>query len=51
MTLIGLAAAFLITTVTQSNIPVANREGEPSFAGILFVSGLSLYEMMSLMIR
>jgi len=51
MTLIGLAAGFLITTVTQSNIPEANREGEPSLAGNLFVGGLSLYTMMSFMIR
>lgn len=43
MTLVALASGFLITTVTQSMIPEANREGEPSFAGILFVGGLSLY--------
>jgi len=49
--LIALASGFLITLVTQSMIPEANREGEPSFAGILFVGGLSLYAMMSLMIR
>jgi ZIP family zinc transporter len=30
LTLIALAAGFLITTVTQSIIPEANREGEPS---------------------
>ena len=49
--LIALASGFLITTVTQGIIPEANREGEPSFAKILFIGGLSLYAMMSLMIR
>lgn len=43
MILVALASGFLITTVTQSMIPEANREGEPSFAGILFIGGLSLY--------
>ncbi len=51
LTLLALASGFLITMVTQSIIPEANREGEPSFAGILFVGGLSLYAMMSLMIK
>ncbi len=51
LTLLALASGFLITMVTQSIIPEANREGEPSFAGVLFVVGLSLYAMMSLMIR
>ncbi len=49
--LIALASGFLITTVTQSMIPEANREGEPSFAGILYVGGLSLYALMSLTVR
>jgi ZIP family zinc transporter len=51
LTLIALAAGFLITTVTQSMIPEANREGEPSFAGILYMAGLSLYVLMSLTIQ
>jgi len=51
LTLIALAAGFLITTVSQGVIPEANREGEPSLAGNLFVGGLSLYTMMSFMIR
>jgi len=34
--------------VTQSLIPEANREGEPSFAGILFVGGLSAYALLTL---
>jgi hypothetical protein len=34
--------------VTQSMIPEANREGEPSFAGILFVGGLSVYALLKL---
>jgi len=46
--LIALASGFLITTVTQSMIPEANREGEPGFAGILYMGGLSLYGLMSL---
>lgn len=51
MFLIALASGFLITTVTQSMIPEANREGEPSFAGILYMGGLSLYGMMALTIK
>jgi ZIP family zinc transporter len=43
MILVALASGFLITTVAQSMIPEANREGEPSFAGILFIGGLSIY--------
>lgn len=48
MVLVALASGFLITTVTQSMIPEANREGEPSFAGILFIGGLSLYALSTL---
>ena len=49
--LIALASGFLITLVTQSMIPEANRDGEPNFAGILYMSGLSLYALMSLAAR
>ena len=49
--LIALASGFLLTTVTQSMIPEANREGEPGFAGILYMSGLSLYGLMALTIK
>jgi len=48
MVIIALASGFLITTVTQSMIPEANRDGEPSFAGILFMGGLSLYALSTL---
>jgi ZIP family zinc transporter len=48
LTLLALASGFLITMVTQSMIPEANREGEPSFAGILFVGGLSVYALLKL---
>jgi ZIP family zinc transporter len=48
LTLIALASGFLITLVTQSMIPEANREGEPSFAGILFVGGLSAYALLTM---
>ncbi len=51
LTLIALASGFLITTVTQSMIPEANREGEPSFAGVLFVAGLSLFALFTLLAR
>jgi zinc transporter ZupT len=44
----ALASGFLFTTVTQSMIPEANREGEPGFAGILYIGGLSLYALMVL---
>ena len=49
--LIALASGFLVTTVTQSMIPEANREGEPSFAGIFYIAGLSLYGLLSLTIK
>lgn len=42
--------ACIITTVTQSLIPEANKEGEPSFAGILYIAGLSLYGLFKLMV-
>lgn len=45
--LIAAAAGFLITTVTQSIIPEANRDGEPSLAGLYFVAGLSFYVLFS----
>lgn len=48
LVLIALASGFLITLVTQSMIPEANREGEPGFAGILYMGGLTLYTLMSL---
>jgi ZIP family zinc transporter len=49
--LVALASGFLITTVVQGLIPEANREGEPGFAGVLYVAGLSLYGLMSLIIQ
>jgi ZIP family zinc transporter len=49
LAIIAFAAGFLLTTVTQSLIPEANREGEPSFAGILFTGGMTLYALMSLL--
>lgn len=49
--LAALASGFLITTVVQGIIPEANREGEPGFAGVLYIGGLSLYAIMSLVLR
>ena len=49
--LIALASGFLITTVTQSMIPEANKEGEPSFAGILYLAGLSIYAILTFTIK
>lgn len=49
--LIALASGFLMTTVVQGMIPEANREGEPGFAGILYIGGLSLYALMSLTLK
>jgi ZIP family zinc transporter len=46
--LVALASGFLITTVTQSMIPEANKHGEPTFAGIFFVGGMSIYALLSL---
>ena len=51
MVLVALASGFLITTVVQGIIPEANREGEPGFAGVLFIGGLSLYALMSLTLK
>ena len=51
MVLVALAAGFLITTVVQGIIPEANREGEPGFAGVLYIGGLSLYALMSLALK
>ena len=51
MVIIALASGFLITMVTQSMIPEANRDGEPSFAGILFMGGLSLYTLSMLALQ
>lgn len=48
LVLLASASGFLITTVTQSMIPEANRDGEPSYAGIFFLAGLSLYALLSL---
>ena len=49
--LIALASGFLLTTVTQGMIPEANREGEPSFAGVFFVGGLALYALFTLYVK
>jgi ZIP family zinc transporter len=51
MVLVALASGFLITTVVQGVIPEANREGEPGFAGVLYIGGLSLYALMSLALK
>lgn len=51
LALIALASGFLITTVTQSMIPEANKEGEPSFAGILYLAGLSIYALLTLVVK
>jgi ZIP family zinc transporter len=51
LALVALASGFLITTVAQSMIPEANREGEPSFAGIFFVGGLSLYALFTVYVK
>jgi ZIP family zinc transporter len=48
LTLVAIASGFLITTVTQSIIPEANRDGEPSLAALYFVGGISLYALFSL---
>lgn len=48
LTLVAVASGFLITTVTQSIIPEANRDGEPSLAALFFVAGISLYSLFAL---
>ena len=49
LTLVALASGFLITTVTQSIIPEANRDGEPSLAALFYVAGITLYGMFALL--
>ncbi len=49
--LAALASGFLTTTIVQGIIPEANREGEPGFAGVLYIGGLSLYAIMSLALK
>ena len=44
----ALTAGFLIMTMGQGIIPEANREGEPGFAAVLYIGGLSLSGLMSL---
>lgn len=51
LALISLASGFLITTVTQSMIPEANKDGEPSFAGILYLAGLTIYAVLTLTVK
>jgi ZIP family zinc transporter len=51
LVLVGLASGFLLTTVVEGIIPEANREGEPGFAGVLFIGGLSLYLLISLVLK
>lgn len=51
LVLIALASGLLITTVTQSMIPEANRDGEPSFAGIFFIGGISLYALLAVSLK
>ncbi len=51
LALIALASGFLITTVTQSMIPEANKDGEPSFAGILYLAGVLIYALLSIFVK
>lgn len=51
LALIALASGFLITTVTQSMIPEANKDGEPSFAGILYLAGVLIYALLSTFVK
>jgi zinc transporter ZupT len=51
MVLVALASGFLIMTVVKGIISEANREGEPGFAGVLYIGGLSLYALMSLALK
>lgn len=48
MVLVALASGFLVTLVTQGLIPEANRNGEPRYAGIFYLTGLSIYALLSL---
>ncbi|MBP6017064.1 MAG: hypothetical protein KA586_10120 [Candidatus Promineofilum sp.] len=51
LALIALASGFLITTVTQSMIPEANKAGEPSFAGILYLAGVLIYALLTIFVK
>jgi ZIP family zinc transporter len=49
LVIVSIGAGFLLMTVTQSIIPEANRDGEPSLAALLFISGLSLYALIAVL--
>lgn len=49
--LVALASGFLITMVIQGMIPEANKEGESRLASVLYIGGVSLYAMMSLVLQ
>ena len=51
LVLAALVSGFLLTTVVQGMIPVAYREDEPAFAGVLFIGGLTVYGLMSLVLE
>jgi ZIP family zinc transporter len=49
LVLVSIGAGFLLMTVTQSIIPEANRDGEPSLAALFFIAGLSLYALIAVL--
>jgi ZIP family zinc transporter len=49
LVIISVGAGFLLMTVTQSIIPEANRDGEPSLAALFFIAGLSLYALIAVL--
>jgi zinc transporter, ZIP family len=51
LVLIAMASGFLITTVTQSLVPEALREGVPGLGGIFFIAGLTLFALLGLVMR
>ena len=51
MVLVALTEGFLSTTMEQGISSEANREGEPGFAGVLYIGGLSMYTLMSLALK
>ena len=51
LVLIALVSGFLITFVTQSMIPEANREAETTYSAMYFVVGLSLFALLALTLK
>lgn len=50
MALVAFASGVLLTTVTQNMIPEAIRDGNRSIGALLFLAGLTVYAMLTLLV-